>query len=236
MQSLARALTRWKRLPGNWDILHLGEMFPSDNAYGIPTLARAEVIPARLVEWGSRPRLLAASEEPGAAVHFFVDDYRFESVWNQPGRSLEVLARVGCVLSPDFSLWRDMPIVMQQWNVYRSRWMGCYWQARGLEVIPTVSWSHAYDFCYAGIPPGSVVAIASVGVKKDLEARRLFAAGYARMLDVLRPQAVLCYGTLDGLDVDTRRVHIYPTRWDERRPERPRRRAVVPAGQLRFLA
>ena len=235
MQSLARALTRWKRLPGNWDTLHLAETFPADNAYGIPTLERAEVIPARLVQWGSRPELLKASDEPGAAVHFFVDDYRFEGLWNQPGRSLDVLSRIGCVLTPDFSLWRDMPMVMQQWNVYRNRWIGCYWQARGLAVIPTVSWSHAYDFCYAGIPPGSVVAIASVGVKKDPEARRLFAAGYARMRELLRPQAILCYGSLDGLEVDDAGVTLFPTRWQDGRSA-ARRRAIIPAGQLRLLA
>jgi Domain of unknown function (DUF4417) len=44
-----------------------------------------------------------------AAVHFFLDNYRFETVWTRPKRGLSRIRSVGAALAPDFSLWRDMP-------------------------------------------------------------------------------------------------------------------------------
>jgi hypothetical protein len=214
VHSAQRALTVWKHIPGNWDPLHSRDTFPSDNTYGIPTIERnAHHIPKRLIGWGSRPQLLAAAGQD-MAVHFFLDDYRFESLWKDPLRNLDALLGIGQVLSPDFSLWRNMPYAMQQWNVYRSRWLGCYWQSYGLSVIPTISWSEPYDFCYVGVPTGSIVAIATVGLR-DQVARHLFRAGFERMIEIIQPSAILSYGRLPP-DVQTDiPTTIYPTRWDD---------------------
>lgn len=57
-------------------------------------------------------------------VHFFEDDYLFERIWKNPGRYLNILRRYNGVILPDFSLYRDMPYVMQLWNIYRSRAIG----------------------------------------------------------------------------------------------------------------
>lgn len=226
MQSIVRAMN-WTRFPGNWDTLHLSQVFPSDNEYGIPTLLNNGQVPSRLVQWGSRPTLLATPPESNAAVHFFLDDYRFESLWNNPRRNLDALLRIGCCLTPDFSLWRDMPLAMQIWNTYRNRWLGCSWQAHGIRVIPTISWSQPYDFCYAGVEVGSIVAIATVGIVKDATARRLFHAGFERMCEVLRPSAIVSYGDLASLGIRTDvPVVTFPTRWQERKPPRQRKRSL----------
>ena len=78
MHSIKRALT-WGNPPGNWDPLHSRDVFPSDNEYGIPLVTKGARMPAQLMQWGSRPEMLAA--KPDTAVHFFIDDYRFESLW-----------------------------------------------------------------------------------------------------------------------------------------------------------
>jgi hypothetical protein len=195
--------------------LHASETFDSDNEYGIPVIEKCSLVPAQLVQWGSRPDLFAAL--PGSAVHFFIDDYRFETVWKHPARNLDAIEHVGCALSPDFSLFRDMPLVMQMWNVYRNRWLGCYWQSYGVKVIPAISWSEPHDFCYAGVEKGSIVAISSVGLRRDQEAHRLFREGFEKMIEALRPETILCYGELPS---DVRAevpVVSFPTRWKERK-------------------
>lgn len=223
MQSLQRALDLWTGLPGNWDTLHFSDLLFSDNVYGIPALARQDIpVPTRLMQWGSKPALLAAPRDAGLAVHFFLDDYRFESLWKNPHRNLDALVRLGCVLSPDFSLWREMPLAMQIWNTYRSRWLGAFWQAAGLQVIPTISWSQAHDFCYYGVERGSMVAISSIGIVKDPEARELFREGFRKMLVMLEPSTILCYGSLDGLDVQADVPLVtFPTRWEQRKQRAP---------------
>ena len=38
-------------------------------------------------------------------VHFFVDDYRFEGIYNNPERSLQKLSQYSFLCTPDFSLY-----------------------------------------------------------------------------------------------------------------------------------
>ena len=46
-------------------------------------------------------------------VHFYEDDHLFERLWNNPRKYLPILERFQGVILPDFSLYRDMPLVMQ---------------------------------------------------------------------------------------------------------------------------
>lgn len=213
MHSIKRAMNIWSSLPGNWDTLHLGELFASSNEYGIPLLEKCSRVPAQLVQWGSRPDLLASPAN--SAIHFFVDDYRFECIWKQPARYVDLIQHVGCALTPDFSLFRDMPLAMQIWNVYRNRWLGCYWQSYGIEVIPTISWSQPHEFCYAGVERGSIVAVSTVGLN-DQTARYLFREGFEKMIDVIQPKTILCYGRMPR-DICVDNVVVFPTRWNERK-------------------
>lgn len=130
---------------------------------------------------------------------------------------------MGAALSPDFSVWVDMPRAMQVFNVYRSRWVGAYWAANGVEVIPTVTWggSDTFGFCFDGLPAGSVVAVSSLGVRAD--AADLFAAGMSELVGRCAPSAILAYGRLRWCDnLDLPRVVEYETHWDARRSERNR--------------
>ena len=96
-------------------------------------------------------------------VHFFLYDYRFECVWEKPDTVLEKLRPYRAVLSPDFSMYLEMAPVLQLYNVFRNRWCGAYWASQGLRVVPTVNWGDetTFDFCFAGIEKGSVVAVST---------------------------------------------------------------------------
>lgn len=41
-------------------------------------------------------------------VHFFLYDYKFERVWKNPENDLEKLKRYRAVLTPDFSVYREI--------------------------------------------------------------------------------------------------------------------------------
>jgi len=59
-------------------------------------------------------------------------DYQFERVWNYPDRYIDVLKKFAFVLSPQFSMYEDMPLVTKLYNLYRNRWCGRYWQENGV--------------------------------------------------------------------------------------------------------
>lgn len=78
-------------------------------------------------------------------------------------------------------------------SVAHSRWVGAFWQSKGLIVIPTVSWSDAksYGFCFDGIEKGSIVAVGMIGCKHS---KISFLRGYNAMLERVEPSAIICLG------------------------------------------
>ena len=136
------------------------------------------------------------SANKAAGVHFYIDDYQFERVWNYPEKYIDILIEYDCILTPDFSLYMDMPMPMKIWNVYRSRQIGAYYQSKGLTVIPTVSWAEkeTFDFCFQGIPKGSIVSISTIGVKRNKDALKIWSDGVTEMIKRIEPQTILVYG------------------------------------------
>ena len=102
-------------------------------------------------------------------VHFFLDDYKFEVIWNDPEPRIRKLRQYKGVLSPQFSTYYTMPASVQIHNTFRSRWCGAYLQSKGFTVIHTVSWGwpQSYWYCFDGIEKGSTVALSTLGVKKE---------------------------------------------------------------------
>ena len=136
------------------------------------------------------------SKEKECGIHFYVDDYQFERVWNYPDKYVDLLFEYQCVLSPDFSLYMDMPMPIKIWNTYRSRQIGAYFQSQGIKVIPTISWAEkeTYKFCFLGIPKGSVVSVSTVGVKEKQESLDVWHDGMTEMIKRIKPSAIIVYG------------------------------------------
>ena len=60
-------------------------------------------------------------------------------------------------------------------------------------VIPTVRWGDltSFNFCFDGIEKGSIVAVSTIGVKKE---KSHFLLGYNEMLSRIKPSKIICYG------------------------------------------
>lgn len=126
-------------------------------------------------------------------VHFFLDDYKFEVMWKDPSPRIDRLKAQKAVLSPNFSIYTEMPVAMKIYNTFRSRWCGAFLQANGIKVIPTLAWGgpETFWFCFDGIEQKSVVAVSTVGVRKEKD---LFMQGWGEMLRRLKPAKIICYG------------------------------------------
>ena len=197
---MTRSSSNWMQKPGNFDALNTSLLFEGSGPLDIPRLRHTPLVytPEELVAF--RDKVTPAPDRQ--AVHFFADDYRFESVWHRREQALKYLTPYGMLLTPDFSLYMDYPLAVQIWNVYRSRWCGAYWQSLGFQVIPSISWSTpaSYQFCFAGLPLRSLVAVSTLGVRRDDTA--LFAQGYRELVARLKPSRVLCYGKRLPADIE----------------------------------
>ena len=78
-------------------------------------------------------------EPDNVCVHFFIDDYQFERVWNWSDKYATYLSQFKAVCSPDFSPYSDFPKVIQLYNHYRKHWCAAYWQSKGMTVIPSIT-------------------------------------------------------------------------------------------------
>ncbi len=160
--------------------------------YDMPVIKKTLHIPEGLIGFN----YMLSSEDYKSGIHCFIDDYQFERLWTKPEAYTDKLRLFDCFLSPDFSLYSDMPMAMQLWNTYRSRLIGAYYQSQGIEVIPTVSWGsdRTFDFCFDGVEPGGVVAVSTIGVKQDEKAFQIWTEGMDVMQTELEPSTILVYG------------------------------------------
>ena len=123
-----------------------------------------------------------------------MDDYRFNGIYDHPDRSLARYSQYAFLLTPDFSAYSDMNLWRQLESVAKNRWVGAYWQSKGLTVIPTVSWglSQSFEFCFDGIEQNATVAVGMIGCKRN---KIPFLRGYCAMLEKLNPSNIICFGT-----------------------------------------
>lgn len=160
--------------------------------YDMPIIYAEQHIPTDLMSFN----YMLTSNDFEKGIHFYIDDYQFERIWQTPNKYIDKLRKFDCVLTPDFSLYMDMPIAMQIWNVYRSRLIGQIMQDAGITVIPTLQWAdeRSYGFCFDGIESGGVVSVSTIGVKRDEEASAIWYAGMDEAVNRLKPSGVIVYG------------------------------------------
>lgn len=164
--------------------------------YDIPEILPVYELP-EIKEWIGFNYVLSDPNPEGKAVHFFIDDYQFERIWNNPDKYIEKLSKYVCVASPDFSPYGDMPLVLQLYNHYRKHWIGRYFQEHGITVIPTIRGSMNKDFekdSFDGEPHNSIVIISSMWQDKDEEMEKANRKSIRKMLQILNPSKIFIYG------------------------------------------
>lgn len=176
--------------------------FDGVGKYDIPQIKPVYDLPD-IKEWIGFNYVLSDKEPEGKGVHFFVDDYQFMRLWNNPDAYVDKLKLYEAVLAPDFSPYGDMPLATQIFNHYRKHWIAAYLQSRGVTVIPTIRAStdeRSLEFFLDGEPKNSIVAISSMWAGKSKELNDYFKREFRLMYDNLKPCKIFVYGgKVDGL-------------------------------------
>lgn len=193
--------------------------FQADGKYGIPIIKPLKKMP-NVKEWIPFNYVLSDKDPRGKGVHFFIHDYQFERVWNNPDDYIDKLKQYECVLTPDFSPYMDMPLALRIYNHYRKQWCGAYWQEHGIKVIPTVrACEEDAEFCFEGIPTGGIIAISTMGLMNDEEVKKQLLDGYEK--EMLDPKKILIYSNVaetkffDGMGIDYELIRSFSQkRWN----------------------
>lgn len=162
------------------------------NTLQFPIIQKAITVPHNVISFNYAKTCI---EPQKYYVHFYIDDYQFERIWHKPEHYTKLLSRFGGIIGPDFSTYTNMPIAQQIFQVYKSKLLVAYWQSRGLNVIPNISWSDldSLNWCLEGIPKHSVISLSTNGVlKKNI--KQDFIQCYKKTIEILEPIKIIIIG------------------------------------------
>jgi len=161
--------------------------------YEFPIVKRTSFKPSEGIPFNMRNR----TKNHDQWLHFYEHDYQFEKVWKEPIKYLPLFKRFQGVITPDYSLYREMPLAMQMWNTYRNRAMAYWLQRNGANIIMNVRWGdeRTYDFVFEGLEQGGTYAVCTNGCIQNKLDRHYFKKGLAKMVELLNPDTIVNYST-----------------------------------------
>lgn len=129
-------------------------LFASDNQYEIPSL-RLDVQPYScdipFVCFGEQSRTKDMGRT--GTLHFYTDDYRFNSVFEHPEKILK--HNPANIVEPNFSLYNDTPVSFGLQAIYKKRYVARAMQERGIGVYVDLNVANKfYALNLYGIPLG----------------------------------------------------------------------------------
>lgn len=159
----------------------------------IPVLEPTDVLPDEVTPFS---QAISSGKRKGW-VHFYEDDVKFERIWSNPERYFRILEQFEGVIAPDFSVYRDMPLAMQQWNIYRSRAIAHALQARRQKVVANLRFGdeRTFETACLGIPRNASFAVGTHGIIRDRHEKEMFAAGIDYSVTRLNPRVIIVYGS-----------------------------------------
>lgn len=128
--------------------------YPSDNDAEIPNL-RMDMMATECTKpfcaWGEQKRTFNMCYQ--GVLHFYVDDYRFNSLYEHPEKILKMHPKN--IVEPNFSLYADTPIAFGLQAIYKKRWIARCMQERGIKVFVDLNVNAKfYKLNMLGVPMG----------------------------------------------------------------------------------
>lgn len=165
-----------------------------EGRFEMPMLEPCDFVPDHMIGF----KYCNQSKDYGATIHFYLDDYQFERLWNRPRDYINLISKFNGTLTPNFSIYYDMPEAIKIWNTYRSRLLGQMYQDYGFKVIPIVYWSdeRSFDYCFDGLPENATLSINNISVsgKKNEWSKGLWDEGVKELIHRKHPKRILLYG------------------------------------------
>lgn len=192
-----------------------------EGPYDIPvieSLPEQVPLPASLIPFDKRNQ----TKDHYQWVHSYLFDFRFRPLVTNTDKYVETLRGFSGFISPDPSLYRDMPVATQIANTYLNRAVGHRVQRMGIPTVANIRWSdqRSFDFAFAGAPHNNTVATSNHGSLRGKENLYWFERGFDEMVCRLEPKRVILHGNLtDGLAgrYPGLEIAVYPSSFDSSR-------------------
>lgn len=160
------------------------------------------IIPKSMIPFSERNKSVANEE----FVCFYEHDIKFRDILTATKEQVESLKKFKGVISPDCSLYYDMPLVLQMTNTYLNRQIGHYLQTQGIYVIPNVRWGdeRSYTriipkelpFAFLGLEKYGIYSIGTYGCCQSAEYKHHLREGLRSFIKEIEPEIILVYGSM----------------------------------------
>lgn len=164
------------------------------DTYGIPIIKKQDFsCDWNDIKYASLSNLKSTKERERTILSNFQYDSTLMRLWNNPENYISKFKEFYAILSPDFSVYTNMEHAQIIHNVFMNRWLGCFWQYLGVNIIPTISWgdNSTYDICFSGVEKESIVAISTVGISKN---HKEFIEGFHELIKRINPTLIIVRG------------------------------------------
>ena len=182
-----------------------GATFAGD--FEMPVIKGTDRVPERLIRFSEAKS--EKTDDKGAWVVPYEHDVKLECMWSNAFKYMDNLLEHPGIVSWDFSMYRNMPFSLQQWNCFRGRLIGSLYERMGGECIPNIRPTDERSLLYAldGIPTECTVAMGSVGNLRNQSDRAVFERYVEEVVKRLRPANIIVYG--DAPDDVFHQAHEY---------------------------
>lgn len=169
------------------------DIFQGDSLYGFPICTSFNTdIDFNNIKWRGFDKIKNIENFDNIGIHFYIDDFKFESVWIYPHRYIDLFKKAKCVIMPDFSLYYNYPVAIQMYNKYRNHWLYCFYKNCGVNIIPNINISckENWDWSFISYPKYSVIAHSCIGISKHCDDDLV---GLNKIYSLLLPNKVLYF-------------------------------------------
>ena len=167
-----------------------------ENDFGMPEIIKEEFNLNELQLIGCHNIKKNDVFHKNCGVHFYKWDDKLERFYKNPQKYIDILKQYKFIFTPDYSIYICSNPNVQRFNVFRSRWVGNYYQRKGLVVYPGAGWGgkETFSWCFAGLPYNATLSISTLGTFR--EHKKAFLDGYFELLKQKKPENILCYGNV----------------------------------------
>ncbi len=153
--------------------------------------------------WTFRTGTLKGCPRDRLIACFYVDDLKFNCLWEEPSRYVTKLLNLGVrvAIAPNYSLWPDHAAANHLWATYRARWVARYMQEAGISIIPDVNWADqkSFEFCLLGIPQNAPAIAVQLQNANNSDEMRAGILGVRTLVEKLKPQRLVVYTAEKGI-------------------------------------
>ena len=160
------------------------------------------VIPKAMIPFSEMDK----SKNHSEFLCFYENDLKFRDILTSTKENLEKIKKFSGVISPDCSLYYDIPLVLQMTNLYLNHQIGHYFQEQGIYVIPNVRFgdertykriiSAEPPFAFLGLEKHGIYSIGTYGCCKSSEYKFHLREGLRSFIKEIEPKIILVYGAM----------------------------------------